>query len=748
TGQGERVIGLPISGRPEQQFEQVIGMFANTIALKTQVTASQSFAEHLGLIKTQLLGAYQHQHFPFERLIENLDLDKDFSRNPLFDTLFVFENGQDRCFETDELTLQPYPVQKDSVAYDLVLEMIEQNGRMSVDFEYNSDLLNADTIVRWQQYFVYLLEQVVAGCAGALCEGTVASYQLWSQAQQQQFLTQVNPPAQSPALSLNLVDLFEQKAAERPDAIAATGQHNEYSYGATAQLSNAIAGRLNASQRVIVYISRSEDYIPLVLGILKAGACFIPVDGKFSAARLALISDDCAPDWIICDSQTIENVPAEYQHKVINKSELLALLPTGTPVVQPVNHSKPTSDAYIIYTSGSTGKPKGVLVAHESVCHTVVWRKQHYNCGYDDRIMQMASFAFDASISEIFSALVSGSAVVFFNESQRLDVPYQLDLIGQKQVTNLLLTSSYYQSMLNFCVDNNQTAKLSQLRFITLAGEAVSESLLQQHFELLPQVILCNEYGPTEDSICSTYHQFTAADHKPYIGKPITNHQLYLLDQDNHLCPPGIHGQIVLAGSGRSKGYLNNEELTNQAFVDMQEKRVYLSGDIGVWNTQGDLLYQGRTDQQVKIRGMRIELNEINFHLKAVDGIKDAVVLPQDQLLVAYYIAELNQTVSEDKVQQQLTAILPRYMVPECYVAMKAFPTNNNGKIDKKNFPLPQVVSTPTVVRTQMSDKETVIAKIWCEVLNKDNIGVTDNYFKLGGDSIKGIQVVSRLNKA
>ncbi|NQZ13045.1 MAG: amino acid adenylation domain-containing protein, partial [Algicola sp.] len=593
------------------------------------------------------------------------------------------------------------------------------------------------------------------------CEGTVASYQLWSQAQQQQFLAQVNPPAQSPALSLNLVDLFEQQAAERPDAIAATGQHNEYSYGATAQLSNAIAGRLANSQRVIVYISRSEDYIPLTLGILKAGACFIPVDGKFSAARLALISEDCAPDWIICDNQTIDNVPAQYQHKVINKSELLALLPTGMPIANKVNHSKPTSDAYIIYTSGSTGKPKGVLVAHESVCHTVVWRKQHYNCGFDDCVMQMASFAFDASISEIFTALVSGSTVVFFDESQRLDVPYQLDLIGQKQVTNLLLTSSYYQSMLNFCVDNNQIAKLRQLRFITLAGEAVSESLLQQHFELLPQVILCNEYGPTEDSICSTYHQFKATDNKPYIGKPITNHQLYLLDQDNHLCPPGIQGQIVLAGSGLSKGYLNNEALTNQVFVEMgfpinkkqeQDNRAYLSGDMGVWNTQGDLLYQGRTDEQVKIRGMRIELNEINFHLKAIDGIKDAVVLPHDGVLVAYYVVESicepSQTIDEADLQQQLTIILPRYMVPECYVAMKAFPTNNNGKIDKKNFPLPQEVSTPTVVRTQLSDKETVIAQIWCEVLNKAEIGVTDNYFKLGGDSIKGIQVVSRLNKA
>jgi len=751
TGQRERVIGLPISGRPKKEFENVIGMFANTIAVKTSMNSSDLFSEHLQQVKTKLLKSYQHQNYPFESLVESLDLEKDFSRNPLFDTMFVFENGQDRFFKTNELALNEYPIKKDLSAYDLVVEMIEKDGLMSLNFEYSSDLFKPETISKWQEYFIHLLHQVTSEF-----NKPITTYELWDHNKQKQFLKNINKEFITYDYPLNLIHFFEKKVTEKPKSIIALGQEKSYTYEDVSKISNGIAQKLKtkltSSKKVIVFISRSENYIPLIIGIMKSGACFVPVDGKFSEERLRLIAEDCEPDWIIHDSDTADKIPKKYQEKSIHATELISLENEWY-----INESEDKSTAYIIYTSGSTGKPKGVLVAHASACETMIWRQNYYNINFNDAVLQLPSFSFDSSVAEILGSIISGSTLVFFKEEYRLDIDYLVSAIAKHHVTYLLLTPGFYNSFLSYCVENNQIDKIKSLRFVTLAGEEVLDALITKHFDLLSHVKLFNEYGPTEDSVCSSCYEFNANDKIPYIGKPITNHHLYLLDKDLNVCPPGINGQIVLAGKGLTKGYLNNETLTSQVFTSLdllgKKQRTYLTGDLGVWNNSGQLLFKGRVDDQVKIRGFRIELNEINTHLKNQNNIQDSVVLPYgskgDQVLVAYYISLDNKKIDEDNTKKNLLSILPQYMVPDHFVLLDEFPKNNSGKINKKKFPAPDFNQKEIVsVRTEMTEKEQIIATVWSEVLRKDNISLNDNYFKLGGDSIKGIQVISRIAKA
>jgi amino acid adenylation domain-containing protein/non-ribosomal peptide synthase protein (TIGR01720 family) len=737
SGQNSIVIGMPISGRPSKEFENTIGMFANSIALPLLIENEDSLTNYITQVKDKTLKAYQHQAYPFERLVEHVVTSRDLSRNPIFDTMFVFEKGQKRVLKTTEFDFQSYPIKKDISPYDLTLEVIEQNGEMSFNFEFNADIFKYDTMKQWQSYLLNLLQEMVQHP-----NLTIGSYQLWNSSAQSLFLEKVNQKEIDFGGPTTLTKLFGQALKQNNDRVFTINKNEIRNYQQVEKLANGVASFILAkkikSPNIVVHIEKSDNYIPIILGIMKAGACFIPVESKFTAERLQTIIDDCQAGLIIIDESLKFKI--NQADNVFTPKEILSA--SGVFV----DYAKPDQPAYIIYTSGSTGKPKGVVVLHQSICNSMIWRSQFYKLQPHDSVLQLASYSFDSSLAEILPTMIAGGSIVFFDENDRLDIDHLSQLIETHKVTCLTLTASFYDAFLSYLSVDDSLHRMKSIKNITLAGEETSLSLLQKHLDIFPAIKLFNEYGPTENSICGTIYPFEPG--KISIGKPISNNQLFVWSTCNQLCPPGVIGQIVLSGLGITEGYLNRPELTAKSFHNIHGKKFYFTGDLGTWDQDGNLFFKGRIDDQVKIRGYRIELGEIKAKLDQIPAIKDSVLhIYQDtngKSIVAYYVKK--DEISQEDIKENLLKSLPPYMVPAYFVALDNIPFNNSGKVNKKALPLPVKIENDEVkAENPSNEKETDIAEVWSQVLNRSSIGIRENYFHLGGDSIKAIQVMGKL---
>jgi len=744
SGQNSIIIGMPISGRPSKEFENTIGMMANSIALPLSIENNEFLPSYITKVKDKTLQAYQHQSYPFERLVEQIVTSRDLSRNPIFDTMFVFEKGQKRFLKTTEFDFQPYPIKKDISPYDLTLEVIEQNNEMSFNFEFNTDIFKFETIKEWQGYLLNLLQEIIQNPNMA-----VGAYQLWKPENQNLFLEKVNHKEVDFGGPTTLTKLFALSVKQNSNSVLTINKKVSRSYQQVEKLANGVASFILSkklkSPNIIVHIEKSDDYIPIILGIMKAGACFVPVESKFNSERLLTIAEDCQAGLIVIDDSLKFKI--NQQDIAISPKEILS------HTADFIDNAKPNLPAYIIYTSGSTGKPKGVVVLHQSICNSMIWRSKYYNMQSKDSVLQLASYSFDSSLAEILPMMISGGSIVFFDENDRLDIDLLSQLIETHKITSLTLTASFYDAFLSYLIVDESLHRLKSIKNIILAGEETSLLLLQKHLDILPNIKLFNEYGPTENSICGTVYPFEAG--KISIGKPISNNEVFIWNTNNQLCPAGVIGQIVLSGKGITEGYLNRPELTAKSFLNIQDKKYYLTGDLGVWDKDGNLFFKGRIDDQVKIRGYRIELGEIKSKLDQISAIKDAVLhVYQDgngKSIVAYYVKR--QDISQEEIKEILLKSLPPYMVPAHFVALDAIPLNNSGKVNKKALPPPTSTNNSSEITSQSksqnefpsSEKESILAEIWSQVLNRESIGVHENYFHLGGDSIKAIQVMGKL---
>lgn len=747
SNQNNIIVGMPISGRPHKDFESVIGMFANSIALPLQVENEISFPELITQIKNKTLKAYQHQSYPFERLVEHVVKNRDLSRNPIFDTMFVFEKGEKRILKTSEFNFETYPLKKDISPYDLALEMIEQNGEMSLNFEFNSDIFKWETMQLWQNYLLNLLNEVIANS-----NLKVGEYQLWNSTAQNEFLQKVNNTKMDFGSPTTLVNLFEQSLKKNSNEIFTINGSVARTYQEIDELSNGVAQYLLSknfgSSNVVVHIEKSDNYIPIIIGIMKAGACFVPVEAKFSSERLQVIAEDCQASLVIID-ESLSNKIGNQQiwitpKNLLNKSK------------NKVNLSEPQKSAYIIYTSGSTGKPKGVVVWHQTICNNMLWRAKFYQMNKNDSVLQLASYSFDSSLAEILPIMISGGSVIFFDESDRLDIDLLSNLVENHQISLITTTPSFYDAFLIYLEADSSLHLLKSIRCVTLAGEETSLALLQKHQKLFPETSLVNEYGPTENSICGTVFRFE--NENVSIGKPIGNNKIFVWNKNNQVCPPGVLGQLVIAGSGVTAGYLNRPDLTEKSFLVQNNERHYFTGDLGTWDNNGNLYFKGRIDDQVKIRGYRIELGEIKTRIDAISAIKESVVHVFNDVngkaIVAYYVVKLGTSIVANEIKETLLKFLPPYMVPTYFIDLKEIPLNNSGKVNKKALPTPLQAETSESTNTEdvvefeppRDFKEIIIAEVWEQVLNHSPIGIRENYFHLGGDSIKAIQVMGKLS--
>ncbi|MBW3585942.1 MAG: amino acid adenylation domain-containing protein, partial [Cyanobacteria bacterium 0813] len=755
TGQEDVIVGSPIANRNRAEIEGLIGFFVNTLVLRTELSGDPSFRELLGRVREVALGAYTHQDLPFEKLVEELQLERDLSRNPLFQVMFVFQNAPISALEFRGLSLTPLEVHNGTAKFDLTLELEESAEGIRGWFEYNTDLFDPLTITWMANNFQTLVEGIVAHPEQRLCD-----LPLLSAAQEHQLLVEWNNTQTDYPNQACIHQLFEAQVERTPDAVAVVFEGEQLTYLQLNQRANQLAHHLQKmgvepEMLVGICVERSLEMIVGLLGILKAGGAYLPLDPSYPQDRLAFMLEDAQVSVLLTQQNLIAGF-SEY------KAQRLCL-DTDWEVIAQESEEKPvirvTSDnlAYTIYTSGSTGKPKGVLVTHQNLVHSTSARISYYSEPVTSFFL-LSSFGFDSSIAGIFWTLCQGGILVLPPANFQQELLQLTKLIAQHHVSHLLSLPSLY----NLILEQAEPQQLTCLRSVIVAGEPCSRELVERHTKLLGHTSLFNEYGPTEGTVWSSvYHcQSSGLRTQVPIGRPIANMQIYLLDKYLNPVPIGVPGELHIGGAGIARGYLNRPELTKDKFIpnpfsNEPGTRLYKTGDLARYLPDGNIEFLGRIDNQVKIRGFRIELGEVESTLSQYPTVQHCVVtarvdIESDKRLVAYIVSSQQQKPTTDELRCFLKQKLPDYMVPSAFVFLDTLPLTPNGKIDQRALPAPEGLrQEPASTFVPPSDDlEIQLTKIWENVLGKKPISVKDNFFDLGGHSLLTVRLLAKINKA
>lgn len=735
------IVGLPVAGRPGADSDDVVGMFVNSLPLRFRPCADEPFVEFLRSVRSTCLGAYDHPDYAFGELVERLNLPRNPDRNPVFDTMFAYENADERVMRTRDLEIRTIDQFEGSGMFDFNVDIIREAGALNVRFHYATRLFRRETIERWSAAYARLLDAILAGPRAPLGRLPMLSDQ-----EREHVTASFNAASGAPAPTTTLVALWNDAARRHADRIALVGAGRRLTFREADELANAFAERLvrewgvKRGDRVALLVEASEGMMVALLGILKAGAAYVPIDPANPAERVRALVQDCEARLLVVDA-----MPTEWRSGV--PAVEVAALTAAAPKTSGPTGSEPTASdlAYIIYTSGSTGQPKGVMIEHGAIANSIQWRLKAYPFCKDDATLLMPSYSFDASVLDLFGSVLVGGRLVFVNAAEKRDLTAQAKRLRNEGVTNLLLTPSLHALYLQEIADAMQG-----LRWVCVAGEATSRSLLRRHFDRLPKVRLFNEYGPTENSVVSTFTELFPDDEVVTIGRPVAGHHAYVLQRNGEFCGVGVPGELVLSGPGLARGYLNRAELTEAAFTRAPwdpTLRIYRTGDLARWRPDGTLDFLGRRDGQVKLHGYRIELEEIEELLRRQSGVSAAAVklvaVAGEHQLVAY----LAPTMCPDDatLRAACQASLPVYMTPTVFVRLPELPLNHSGKVDRRALPVPEIVPVRAAGEPPRGSREVALAEVWRDVLRHDAIGRDDDYFRLGGDSIKGIQIISRL---
>lgn len=747
TNQEDITIGSPIAGRDHADLENQIGFYVNTLALRTNFSKNDTFKTVLSKVKEVVLGAHEHQLYPFDELVSSLNLTRDMSRNPLFDVQVIVQNNQDtNNTELKDLSVNAYEGElPHSSVFDLVFNFVESSHGLSTSILYNSDVFDSERI---EQFGNHLEDLLVA-----LLQNTELPIQdiKWLSEEEKQHLLSFNSKQMDYDQSKTVIELVNQQVNKNPEAIAIAFEGTQISYLELHERSNQLAHFLlenydiKPNDFVSIMMDRSELMFIGILGILKAGAAYVPIDPDYPVSRKEFILKDTNVKVLLTQSDYIFDL-SYYQGEIFAMDLQLDTL--ADPVNNPEISVLPEHLAYIIYTSGSTGNPKGVVVTHANLQHSLAPRNEVYvpiKC-----FLLLSSFAFDSSVAGIFSTLTNGGKLAITTNANIANVNFIADYIVSEKVSHLLTVPSYYKFLLT-ALQGKETA----MEEVTVAGETCPISLIEDHFKSKIGESGCqlfNEYGPTECSVWSSVHKYEEG--KPVtatIGKPIANTYIYILNDKEGLVPVGVIGELHIGGNGVTKGYLNNPELTNQKFVKDPFKKLglmYKTGDLGRWNSEGEIEFLGRKDNQIKVRGYRIELGEVQYAIEQSGFVQSAVVLTKenksgDNELYAYLVAD--EALNTSDLKNYLKDLLPGYAVPAHFIALNSFPATPNGKIDTKA--LLEIGDTESRTGEEyvapQTEEEIALVSIWQTVLDKEKIGVNDRFFDLGGDSIKVLKIVN-----
>jgi amino acid adenylation domain-containing protein len=761
SGQDDLAVGSPIAGRNRAEIEGLIGFFVNTLVMRGDLAGEPSFRDLLGRVRETALAAYLHQDVPFEKLVEELAPERRLAQAPLFQVMLSLQNAPVESLEIRDLRLRPVDVETTTAKFDLELSCEEHGGELVGVVEYATDLFDAATIDRLIGHHEMLLTATLEGP-----ERTLTELPLLSSAERHQLLAEWNDTAVQPVEKGLLPDLFAARVASAPDRVAATCEGETLTYAELDARADRLARHLwglgcGPESRVGVALERSLDVLVAFLGVLKAGAVYVPLDPEYPRERLVFLLEDSRPAALLTQESLRDRLPIPAGLPVL----FPAALPEAAGADGPAACATLSGDrlAYVIYTSGSTGRPKGAMVTHDGMLNHLWAKVADLGLEQHSRVAQTASLCFDISVWQLLAPLLSGGSVHIAGESTVHDPDLLLRFTQREGITVLEVVPSLLAGMLDPLAAAGGTIDLSCLQGLIVTGEACAPDLSRRWLELAPHTLLLNAYGPTECSDDVTHYRMTRPDCGPSlslpIGRPVANTRIYVLDPRRRPVPRGVAGELSVAGRGVGRGYLGQPARTAEVFVPdplsgEPGARLYRTGDLARWLADGTLEFLGRLDHQVKVRGFRIELGEIEAALVALAGVREAVVVvwedrsaggPGDPRLVAYVTGD--STVAA--LREGLRSRLPDYMVPAVFVTLEALPLTPNGKVDRRALPAPGAAdrAEPALSAALLSPVEELLADLWRRVLKVDRVGRHDDFFALGGHSLLATQLLSRIRE-
>ena len=757
--QDDIIVGSPIAGRNHSDLEGLVGFFVNTIALRTDMSGDPDFTEVLDRVKRTCLGAYANQDYPFDKVIEMLNVTRDTSRTPVFNIMLSMQDISEITDlpSVEDFSLRPIGCEPGSAKFDMTLFAFDTGTHLEMRIEYNTDLFDEETVVRFAGLFSHLLSEIVEKSADP-----VSAYDILGDQERQKVLDGFNATFLDYPRERSLIDLFEARVLESGPRGAVAFKDEVLSFDQLNARSNRLGNFLKSfgvtSGTVVGMMAGSPiESIVAILGIMKAGGAYMPIDPDFPEGRIEFMLRDSGTGIVVTKEAFFDRLPNDIKGICFERDhEKIDTCSSENP-----DHGVTADDpAYIIYTSGSTGKPKGTVIPQRGVVNLVYALEKEVYSFYEGplNVALVASYSFDASVQQIFASLLLGHTLYPIPGDMKKELDVLIPYLLNHKIQVIDGTPSLWELM----VENDiaETPSLA-LKHVVIGGEALPASLIERFAEGAcgKSVRWTNVYGVTESSVDSTSFladpdSLRGRSYAP-IGSPLANTQIYILDKYMKPLPVGVSGEMYIGGDGLAKEYLNNPERTKENFIPdpfIEGGRIYRTGDLGRWLPDGNIEFFGRIDSQVKIRGFRIELGEIESELSNHQEVSDCVVVDRKDdagasYLLAYYVS--GEEIPVNELRSFLGRFLPEYMIPSRYMQLDALPLNTSGKVDRRALPdmdgiRPELASAYVAPR---DDLEEVITRVWMEVLGLDKVGVFDNFFDLGGDSIISLQVVSRLKK-
>ena len=742
TSQDDIVVGTPIVGRELPELSNMLGMFVNTLAMRNKIEASLSFEEFSKIIKENCLNNFKNQIYPFDMLVKDLNIKRDTSRSPLFDVMFIYQNNgyPEINFKN---TKTEYFVPDNKVSkFDLSLEVLPINNEYDLRFEYCTKLFDEDFIKRFSMHYINILNTILENT-----EIKIADIDILSEEEKNQILYEFNNTKVDYPKDKTIVDLFEEQVEKTPNNIAIVFEGQKLTYRELNEKANQLARYLiengvTNNSIVGIMVPRSLEMIIAMFGILKSGAAYLPLDPTYPKNRIKYILKDSNVNLLLTKDSTISLDNINETNINISTSNIYNKYSKHN-----LNNIFSSSNlAYVIYTSGSTGNPKGVSITHQNVNNFIKGVVSEIK--FNDVIVSVTTICFDIFVLESILPLQNGLTIIIANESEQT-VPQLLNKLCIKNNVSMIQTTPSKFSLL--ISDEDSLEFLKNIKTIMLGGEPFPYKLLLKIRDLTNCKIY-NMYGPTETTVWSSIKDLTKSDNIT-IGTPIANTSMYVLDNNLSILPLGIPGTLYIGGDGVSNGYLNKEDLTSKKFISNPfntSEKIYNTGDLAKWTTNGELICLGRSDFQVKIRGLRIELEEIEKAILTFNNIKNAIVTVNSdslsrQVLCAYFVSNVRVSISE--LKQYLSMFLPNYMLPTYIIQLDDFKYTPNGKIDKKALPDPDLTTERKRIIMPKTDTECKILKIWEDLLCISPISISDNFFEIGGDSLLALKMQIELLK-
>jgi amino acid adenylation domain-containing protein len=763
SGQAQMLLGMPIANRTRTEVEKLIGFFVNTLVVRGDVGGDPGFLDLLKQVREVVLGAYTHQDVPFERIVEELNPERDMSRSPLVQVVLSWQNAPSNRLQLKDIELSPVEVEFKAVRYDIELVLWEADGQIFGHIEYNTDLYEAETMMRMGRHLETLLESIVEDPSRRISELAILNDN-----ESRQLLVEWNETESDYPRGQCIHQLFEAQAERTPDspAVICGGQHLTYSElnGRANQLAHYLRSLGVGPETVVgLCLEPSLEMMVGLLGILKAGGAYLPIEPTLPQERVAYLLEDTGADLLLTTGQLAEHFSQQRVRMIQLDGGLEEVANLSRE--NPSSGATPDNLAYVIYTSGSMGRPKGVLLQHHGLVNHSTYLVNRYGLQEQDRVLQFASLSFDVAAEEIFPTLSSGAAVVLWPNRRLASFDDLLELIEGESLSVLNLPAAYWHEWVAE-LDRTRAQVPMELRLLIVGSDRVLTEYLSQWRQLIwHDVQWLNAYGLTETTITTTIHEPAESQARPdsitvSIGRPIANTQVYLLDASLNPVPVGIPGELYVGGDGLARGYLNRSDLTAERFIPdpfsaRAGARLYRTGDLARYLPDGVIDILGRADQQVKIRGFRIEPGEIESVMSRYGAVREcAVVVREDgagnKQLIGFVVAKPEESLSLNELRGYLREHLPEYMLPARLYQLDQMPLTANGKVDRRALRVPddaQQEMSGSGHSASLTPTQELLAGIWCEVLGLEQVSLDDNFFDLGGHSLLATQVISRVQE-